>query len=380
MKQLVLLVFLTFFVQCFKAQKIALKKDENNNKNTQKIVTGQLKAHAGQKITLTGFNYYKTLELANSIIDSLGNFALSYPKDYRGMGILKTQENSNLVFALTESNINIRGNHLKETNSISFTNSLENTNFKTYAKRQAFYKNALSAWNYLDKLYQKEQLFAEHKKIKKAIKQEKAYIHKKNVDFLANLEDDSYIKWFIPYRKLIQEMPSIVRKETERIPEAIEKFRKTDFNNANFKTSGLFKEFIEGHYMLLENMGQSLDSINVQMNISTDLLINSYKQNDSLLNTVSENLFKYFEKRSLFPAAAHLSNKLLTDNTCALNNSLANTMQRYVTLRVGNIAPDIKLGNKNLSDIKKPVLLVFGASHCPHCKDEAIELLTYYDT
>ena len=54
-------------------------------------------------------------------------------------------------------------------------------------------------------------------------------------------------------------------------------------------------------------------------------------------------------------------------------------MEKYRSLKVGNTAPDIQLSNGKLSAIKKPVLLVFGASWCPHCKDEALELLKYYD-
>ncbi|TXD49562.1 MULTISPECIES: hypothetical protein [unclassified Polaribacter] len=38
---------------------------------------GQLKNHAGQTISLTGFQYYNTNILANSTLDSLGFFSLS---------------------------------------------------------------------------------------------------------------------------------------------------------------------------------------------------------------------------------------------------------------------------------------------------------------
>jgi thiol-disulfide isomerase/thioredoxin len=134
-------------------------------------------------------------------------------------------------------------------------------------------------------------------------------------------------------------------------------------------------------YFLLENMGQNLDSIYAQMNTSTDYLIKSLKKNDRLLNTVSEKMFEYFEKRSLYPAAAHLSTQMLSQNQGVLSTSLANTMQKYKDLKVGTIAPDIQLdATTTLSSIKKPVLLVFGASGCTHCKKEALELVSYYDT
>ena len=342
---------------------------------------GSLKHHAEQEVVLTGFNYYKTQELSKTVADSIGNFTLHYPKGYRGMAVLKTQDNSSLVLVLTAQNIRLKGNHLKEPDSLVFANSTSNTNFMYYAKAQGLYTNSLSAWRYLDELYQKEHLFSDQKRIKKAIKTEQKRIKKEDADFVASLNKTSYVRWFIPYRKLLQDMPTIAKAEPKRIPEALKQFRTTDFNNPNFKTSGLFKELIEGHYFLLENMGQSLDSVYTQMNISTDYLIKSLQKNDSLLNTVSEKMFTYFEKRSLYPAAAHLATQMLSQDQGVLSTSLANTMQKYKDLKVGAIAPDLQLdATTTLSSIKKPVLLVFGESGCTHCKKEALELLGYYDT
>jgi peroxiredoxin/nicotinic acid mononucleotide adenylyltransferase len=348
-------------------------------------LTGHLKHHAGQQISLSGFNYYQATELAKDTIDAAGNFTLNYPKDYKGMGVLKTQDNSSFILVLTEKNINFTGNHLKEPNSIVFENSLENINFISYAKSQGLYRNALSAWKFLDDLYQKEELFVSHTRTKSTIEEEQQRIQKKDAAFIAGLDAESYLRWFIPYRKLVQEMPYIVRKETNRIPKAIQQFRTTDFKHHNFKTSGLYKELIEGHYMLLENMGQSLDSINVQMNLSTKYLINNLQENDSLLNTVSNNLFNYFEKRSLFSASEYLSVSLLTNNQCSLTEDLAAKLESYRKMKVGNIAPDIELksqksNSKSLYDIKTNKLVVFGASWCPNCKTEALELLKLYDT
>lgn len=294
------------------------------------------------------------------------------------MAILNAQDNSNLIFILHKKEIVISGNHLKEPNSIIFTNSKEKTNFSNYAKNQGLYRNALSALKYLDDLYQKEQLFSSHKKLKKRLKKEQSCILKEDASFIANLDTQSYLRWFIPYRKLVQEMPYIVQKETNRIPEAIKKFRATDFNHPKFKTSGLFKELIEGHYLLLENMGQSLDSVYAQMNLSTQYLIDNLQENDSLLNTVSNELFNYFEKRSLFTVSAYLSVSLLNNNQCSLEKKLATKLESYRKMKVGNIAPEILLNTKKLSDIKSNKLVFFGASWCPHCTKDIPVLEKYY--
>lgn len=347
---------------------------------TAQTLTGNLKHHAGQHISLTGFNYYNNYELAKTTVDSLGNFTLNYPKAYNGMAILSTQDNSSLVLLLTEPNIQLTGTHLQDPDGLSFTNSIANTNFVHYAKAQGLRNNVMSALQYLDNVYQKEQLFTKRKKIKKAIKEEQAYIIKEDAIFVANLDKESYLRWFIPYRILVQDMPTIVRNQTHRIPEAIQQFRATDFNQPNFKTSGLLKQLIQGHYLLLENMGQSLDSVYLQMNVSTDALIKNLKQNDSLLNTVSNELFNYFEKRSLFKAAAHLSEILLNtkDCSCKLKDALVKKLQKYGVLKIGSIAPDIVFPNgQKLSSIPTPKLVVFGASWCPHCTEELKKLENY---
>lgn len=355
-------------------------------------ITGSLTEQQGQIITLTGFNYYESFEFSKTTIDSLGSFTLNYPKDYRGMGVLKTQDNSSLVLILTEPNVQLKGVHLQDVNSLSFTNSVANTNFVNYAKTQGLQRNAISALKYLDNLYLSEELFSERKDIKKVIKKEIEYINKQDADFIANLESQSYLPFFIRYKKLVQDMPSIVRNETERIPEAIKEFRTTDFNDPNFKSSGLFKELIEGHYLLLENMGQPLDSVYTQMNVSTQYLIDNLEGNDSLLNTVSNKLFDYFETRSLFKVSEYLALKLLTQNSCVLDPGLSSQLETYRAMKIGNIAKDIRFegitkmvdDEQNVSSVSEIQteykLVVFGASWCPKCTEELPEITKHYQS
>ena len=66
------------------------------------------------------------------------------------------------------------------------------------------------------------------------------------------------------------------------------------FSHPNFKTSGLFQELIEGHYFLLES--SDANSRYVEMNRTTDYLLNNLKENHTLLNEISKKMFGYFEK------------------------------------------------------------------------------------
>jgi thiol-disulfide isomerase/thioredoxin len=342
---------------------------------------GTLTQHKGQTITLTGFNYYKALDVDKTVADSLGNFSLNYPKNYKGMGILKTQDNSSLVIVLKKSKIQIIGTHLKDAASLQFINSIENNQFVTYAKAYTQGKQAYSAWRYLQPKYTSLQTLKTQKEVLETIDKELERLEQVAANAIKLIPENSYLHWFLPMQTLVKDMPETIHKYTENLPKNIQQFRSIDFSHPNFKTSGLFKELIEGHYFLLENMGQSLDSVYTQMNTSTAYLIKSLQKKDSLLNTVSEKMFTYFEKRSLYPAAAHLATQMLSQDQGVLSTSLANTMQKYKDLKVGAIAPDIQLdASTTLSSIKKPVLLVFGESGCTHCKKEALELLGYYDT
>lgn len=301
---------------------------------------------------------------------------MAYPKDYVGMGILEAQDQGSALVVLSEKKVVLQGSHLNELDSLSFPNSLANTHFGYYAKAQGLYANAQSAWQYLDKLYQKEPLFKAQTTLLKTIQKEQQRIQKEESDFVASLAPDSYVRWYIPYRKAIQEMPGIVRRHTERIPAMLHQFRATNFNHPYFKTSGLFREYIEGHYLLIENMGQPLDSVYRQMNLSTQHLLDNLEENPALLNKVAKNLFNYFEKRSLFKAAAYLSVSLLNNSQCELEASLVAKLESYRKLKVGATAPDILLQNNNkLSAIKTRKLVVFGASWCPACKKDLPELL-----
>ena len=343
-------------------------------------ITGNLKHHAGQELTLKGFNDFKPELLSGTTIDSLGNFMLIYPNGYSGMGILETEDKSSMVFVLTEPNLKITGTHLKEKDSLTFINTKENSTliqyFKDYGQRQ----RASSAWGFLKEEYQKDRVFINQKETLKIINTELNRLEKEDTNYLNALDKDTYVSWFLPLRKLVNDMPIIFRHKVEQIPEAIKKFREIDFNNPKFKTSGLLRGLIEGHYIMLENMGQTSDSRYAQMNISTDYLIGNLSENKTLLSEVGAHLFDYLEKRSLHKASGYLAVKLLSDDTCGLEDKLTNKLESYRKLKVGKTAPNITFtDNTKLSERNTNILLVFGASWCPKCEEEAIKLNEYYN-
>ncbi|WP_075341174.1 TlpA family protein disulfide reductase [Tenacibaculum agarivorans] len=342
-------------------------------------IQGQLMGHAGQKLTLIGFDYYKDYPLHTTTVDQQGNFIITYPENYRGMAILETERNNRFILLLDGESIHLKGTHLNAFDNLQFTKGTQNQKFVAHAKAMIQEDKVYAAWRYLQKQYN-NPYFSTQNNSKKHIDKEIRRIEGAHTKRQESLKKESYLSWYMPLRKLVNDMPKSIQNYSERIPLNIQQFRNIDFTNSNFKTSGIFRELIEGHYFLLENMGTSLGEVYKEMNLSTDYLIHTLKNNSSLLNAVAKELFVLFEKRSLFKAAAHLSSRLLekTYCSCTIEESLQKRMHKYGVLKVGNTAPDIQLTTtKTLSDIKQNVLLVFGASTCATCQKEANELVTY---
>jgi hypothetical protein len=326
-------------------------------------LSGTLKYHVGQVIKLLGYNGFETIVLATTKIDNAGNFTLNYDTNYKGMGYLETTDKNQLFIVLNEAQITIKGTHLKELDSTIFIKSKENQLFTQYAVEHNQREKALAGWKYLLPLYtstfQKFQTFGKLNDQKEAfntIQNEIVQIEKQDADFLKTLNKSTYVSWYLPLRKLLDDMPLSAQRYTERIPKNIADFRKINFNDKRLYHSGILDDLIEGHYLLLENSGMTLDSMYQQMNISTDYLIANLEENDTLLNAVSDFLFRLLEKWSIFKASEHLALKLLTQSSCILEDNLAKQLETYRTMKVGNIAPDIDFNTETtnrFSNIKK---------------------------
>jgi len=351
--------------------------------NAQSL-TGNLSLHTNQEIKLEGFNGLKTYPISKATADSKGNFVLQYSKSDFGVGYLMSSDNKPLFVILSGEDIEIQGQNLINIETLQTLKGQENIWFEKYAQEHPKREQTLNAWDYLDKIYTSDALFTQQQSTKQAIKDEKQRIKDEDASFLASLPKDSYVRWFLPTRKLVSSVSMVAQHRPSEIPATIAAFRNMDYTDRRLYKSGLFKDAIEAHFWLIENSGRSLDSVFIEMKTSIDAMMLYLVRDELKLNEVTDYLFALLERHSLFQASEYLAIKVLNEVSCTIDQNLSRQLETYRAMKKGNIAPDIFFnGNhltsgfasdilpKKLSDIKsKYIVVIFGASWCPKCTEE----------
>lgn len=361
--------------------------------NSQNNITGVFPGLANQQIKLVGFTGLDTYTIDSVQANEKGVFNLPYNKEDFGMGYLMSEDGKSFIVILAENeNLQLKGESLAFPETIKIMEGKQNRLFEKYATEHPRREQTLSAWDYLAKIYAKDSLFTVHETPKKTIEKEKQRIKTEDSLFLAGLNPDYYVSWYLPVRKLTSSVSTIAQYHTEEIPRTINAFRTLDYTNKRLYKSGLLKEMIEAHFWLIENSGRPLDSVYIEMNKSIDYLTENIVTDEQKLNEITEYLFKLLEKRSLFRASEYLAVKLLNEKSCTINNDLAAQLESYRAMKKGNTAPDIVFngdihapayepGNipQKLSELNsKHTVVIFGASWCPGCPSELSQIAGLY--
>jgi len=362
------------------------------NAYAQHNITGNFPYLAGQTVRLVGFEGFGIYTIDSTSVSEQGVFNVKYADKDWGMGYLADEDNKAYFVVLANENIQLKGEVLSVPESIVTISGKENQLFVQYAVEHPKREQALSAWVYLRKIYQADSLFAKQKYPQQAIEIEIQRIKQEDNDFLRRLDPESYVSWFLPTRKLVSSVATVAQYRIEEIPATLTAFRKLDYTDERLYKSGLLKDAIESHFWLLENMGQPLDTVFKEMNISVDCLIANLSGNENKFNEITKYLFALFEKHSLFQASEYLAIKVLTQNSCTVNDDLAKQLESYRAMKKGNTAPDIvfsgdvlKSGSviktpNRLSDIHEAYkVVIFGAGWCPKCAEELSQLLPLYE-
>lgn len=359
--------------------------------NAQYMITGDFPQLAGQQVRLAGFEGFKIYNIDSIRVSEKGVFKLKYADKDRGMGYLSTADNKAYFVVLANENIKLKGEVLSTPESIVTISGKENQLFVQYAIDHPKREQALSAWVYLRKIYQADSLFAKQKYQLQIIETEILHIKQEDSDFLKSFDPESYVSWYLPTRKLVSSVSTVAQYQTEEIPATLAEFRKLDYTDERLYKSGLLKDAIESHFWLLENMGQPLEGVYKEMSISIDFMIANLSGDEKKFNEITKYLFNLLEQHSLLQASEYLAIKVLTQNSCTVNDDLAKQLESYRAMKKGNTAPDIVFSGEVLksgSVIKKPdrlseieaeyKVVIFGASWCPKCIEELSQIPQLY--
>ena len=316
---------------------------------SQNTITGTFPYLANQQIKLAGYNGFNTYTIDTAKADEKGSFTLNYSKNNYGMAYLTAEDNKQFLLVLEESDIVLQGLNFEFIDSLHIVTGVENKLFEQYIYAHTSRENALAGWYYLEKIYKLDTLFSNQETTKQIIASEKQRIKTEDNLFLVGLPKNSYISYYLPLRKLVCSVSTIAQYRTEEIPATMEAFRKIDYTAPRLQKSGLLRDVIESHVWFIENSGRALDSVYIEMNKSIDILVANLLPHEQKLNEITEYLFKFLEKRSLFKASEYLALKLLNEQGCTLNNDFAAQLESYRAMKKGNIAPDFEFQEEILA-------------------------------
>ncbi len=355
-------------------------------------LSGTFAGHANQTIILEGAKGLATYSIGSAKADEKGQFTLSYASGDYGVAFLSGEDKKPFVVILEKEGVKLEGQILSEASSIRILQGQENRWFEQYTQEQGKREQALSAWGYLQNLYQNDPLFATQQVPNQAIQAELLRIQKEDEVFIASLPADSFVRWFLPIRKLVSSVGAVAQYRTAELPKTVTAFRTLDYSDPRLAKSGLFSDVLESQFWLLENSGGTLDENYKKMEVSLNAILKSLEKDGLRYNEVVGYLLELLERRSLTQAAEYLALTVLEQDKVAIQMRLARQLEGYRAMKVGVKVPEIQFtgdillqGKPNpyptrLSEVSAPYrLVIFGASWCPACSEAMGELIPLYE-
>jgi thiol-disulfide isomerase/thioredoxin len=355
-------------------------------------LSGTFPAQANQTITLEGAKGLATYSIGSTKADEKGQFTLSYAAADYGVAFLSGEDKKPFVVILEKEGVRLEGQVLGDASSIRVLEGKENRWFEQYTLEQGKREQALSAWGYLQNLYENDPLFATQQVPNQAIQTELLRIQKEDEAFIGSLPTDSFVRWFLPIRKLVSSVGAVAQYRTAELPQMVTAFRTLDYSDPRLAKSGLFSDVLESQFWLLENSGESLDENYQKMEVSLDAILKSLEKDELRYNEVVGYVVELLERRSLMQAAEYLALKVLEQEKVAIQPRLARQLEGYRAMKLGTQVPEIQFmgdillqGKPNsyptrLSEVSAPYrLVIVGASWCPACTEEMTQLIPLYE-
>lgn len=353
-------------------------------------IKGEFSQMPNQTIKLVGFENFDTYVIDSTQTNAKGAFTLSYSANDYGMGYLEANSGKPFILAIEKEAPTVKGSNLEAIEEIKLEKGKENQWFLAYATDQPKREQAMSAWLFLQEKYTKDEVFQPHTTAINAIDKEINYLKEIDSKYIADLPKDSYMKWYLPVRKLLSSVGNVAQNRPELIPQTKEELRALDYTDERLYKSGILYDAVFNHIWFIENSSGALDQVFKDLNTSIDIIAEQLKGDDEKFNLVMNEMFEILEKRSLFTSSEYLAEKLLTSDDCGcLNSKLQKKLEQYGKLAKGQTAPDIAFSDftyypegvstKSLKALEADYkLVVFAAGWCPHCVEAMPKLTEKY--
>ena len=354
-------------------------------------IQGQFSRLPKQTLRLKGLDDFGTYLIDSTTTDAEGRFHLAYGRTDHGMGLLQAGKNKPLMIVLgpQSSRLKAEAPHMRE--NLQILQGQENQALVRYSTEQPKREEVLNAWAFLQKYYQTDSLLLKQSAPRKAIQSEIARLRQAEQSFVDKLPPDSYVKWFLPRRKLLSSVSQVAQYRTDEIPATREALQALNYADERWKKSGLLKEAIENHIWFIENSSGPLDSVYKDLNHSIDRMLGQFEDKDARRDLIARRWFTVLEERSLFTSSEYLARQLLADTLACdcLQEDLAHRLHKYGEMAEGKTAPDIKFGENTFfsSGVAAPrmsaldaqfYVVVFAAGWCPHCTKAMPKLARLY--
>ena len=175
----------------------------------QHSITGELTHHNGATIFLTGFKGLNSYVLDSTAVSEFGGYNLHYPDEYIGMGILHIGPQQSHVVVLEPGGVHITGRILAEKDSMHIIKGQENEWFIRYAREHQIREQVLSGWVQMKNIYTQDPLLSRQISTLNDIVNEIDRLRVEDSLYIAALPDNSYTKWYLPYRSLISSVQTV---------------------------------------------------------------------------------------------------------------------------------------------------------------------------